>query len=260
MKSTMQTLQRLDKDIFPNKNSLEGSSPVIMNYSPSFDLDFVERLLGRRKKKQLPRLTRNRLYLQKERIENIIDSRLVWQMFSIAHVDTAGVTLTNGTFFKSRKMAKTFKDAKKIIAFIATIGGKIDSEVESLLQGGALAHGYVVDALGAGAVESLADRFHQQIAKELTGKKITAGLRFSPGYCDWPVSDQKMLFSLLDHGKVGVELSPSCLMSPTKSISAVFAIHEPGDRNSCINSHNPCLQCGKKDCIARRIDTVNTTH
>lgn len=260
MKTTMQIQQILNKDSFVNRTYPVGDSPFVMNYPPSFDLDFVERLLGRSRRKQLTRSTRNRLRLQQQRVQDIIDSRLVWQMFSIAHVDETGVTLTNGTFFRSRKMAKTFRKAKQIVSFIATIGRKIDSEVESLLRGGAIAHGYVVDALGAGAVESLADRFHQQIADELAKNDLTAGLRFSPGYCDWPVTEQQKLFSLLDHQKAGVELSPSCLMSPTKSISAVFAIHPAGSNNSKLNSHNPCLQCGKKDCLARRVDAVCTTH
>lgn len=245
-----------EKTVFSELPGTEMS----LSYDPDFDLDFVERLLGSQKRDQLPRTTRQRLYLQKGRLQDLIRPRIMWKEFDIDHTDKSGVTLTNGLTLQSRKMAWTLKNAFSLIVFIATVGKKIDREIESLMDGGALTHGYIADALGSGAVESLADRFHTDMAKMAAKNNQYIGLRFSPGYCDWPVTEQQKLFSLLDSVAIGVKLADTCLMAPRKSISGVFGIfdkaHVPTERKK----HNPCLQCGKKDCIARRVEAVPASY
>ena len=69
---------------------------------------------------------------------------------------------------------------------------------------------------------------------------------YSPGYCGWDVSEQRLLFSLLPQGFCGVQLLPSCLMLPLKSVSTVVAIgpdvtYEP----------YRCNICRKRDCYRR---------
>lgn len=225
-----------------------------LSYDPDFDLDFVERLLGRQKKDDLPRTTRQRLHLQQDRLQNLIQPRIIWKEFGITQVEKSGVALSNAVVMESRKMAWTMKDAHSLICFIATVGRLVDREIESLMDGGALAHGYIADALGSGAVESLADRFHLDMAKMAARNEQSVGLRFSPGYCDWPVTEQHKLFSLLDSDAVGVKLAESCLMEPRKSISGVFGIFDQANEPIDIKKHNPCRLCSKKDCIARRVD------
>jgi hypothetical protein len=245
-----------ERGVSVNKNHrVRQGDSQILTYNPAFDLDFVERLLGRRQRSDLPRSTRKRLSMQKSRLQALIKPRLIWKEFPIANINKSGVLLNNGTFLESRKMAYALKDATKIIIFIATVGNKIDLEIESLISSGELAHGYIADALGSGAVESLSDRFHREKTQELAKKNQTAGLRFSPGYCDWPVTDQKKLFSLLDNESVRVDLNDTSLMQPRKSISAVFGIYQ--NKNISVeNTFNPCRRCGKKDCIARRVETI----
>ncbi len=157
-------------------------------------------------------------------------------------------------------MAHALQGSTRMVGIIATVGRRIDREIESLMDGGALAHGYVADALGSGAVESLADRFHTDMARFVARQDQSVGLRFSPGYCDWPVTEQQKIFSLLDHEAVGVELGDTCLMAPRKSISAVFGIFEQKNDSQKISKHNPCRRCGKKDCIARRVEAVPPSH
>lgn len=226
-----------------------------LSYKPAFELDFVERLLGRRKKSGLPRSTRRRLTTQKNRLKEIIKPRLIWKEYQIDKIKKNGVMLAGDTFFSSRKMAHALQGAEKVIVFIATVGTHIDHEIESLISGGELANGYIADALGSGAVEKLADRFHTDTAQELGIQNYTVGLRFSPGYCDWPVTDQKKLFSLLNTNALGVNLSDTALMQPRKSISGVFGIYKNTTR-SIEKNFNPCRRCWKTDCIARRVEAL----
>lgn len=227
-----------------------------IRYQPEFDLDFVERLLGRQGETPLPRATRQRLTVQQNRLREILSPRVTWKSYSIADRDKAGIQLENGIVLESRKMAYSLRKADSVIVFIATVGRLIDNEIESLIETGAIADGYIADALGSGAVESLANRFHDDMAGEAARRNQSVGLRFSPGYCDWPVTEQHKLFSLIDHNVVGVELADTSLMTPRKSISGVFGVFAGNDSEQAGRTANPCRRCGKLDCIARRADAV----
>ncbi|MEA3470056.1 MAG: vitamin B12 dependent-methionine synthase activation domain-containing protein [Thermodesulfobacteriota bacterium] len=254
-------MQTSMQNTFPREQIIISRTPTqLLTYKPAINQDFVERLLGRRQKCNLPRTTQKRLTIQHNRLQELINPRVTWKEFSIAQIEKTGVTLDSGTSFKSRKMSRAFQGATSVVGFIATIGQRIDREIESLMNGGALAHGYVADSLGSGAVESLADRFHNDVAKEVGRQDHSVGLRFSPGYCDWPVTEQQKLFSLLDNKAVGVKLSNTSLMTPRKSISALFGIFETKDGLPKNSKHNPCRRCGKKDCIARRVEAVPPLH
>lgn len=238
----------------PGKSFFEASFSLACK--ADFDLDFAERLLGRKVGKGLSRRTIKTISRQKERLSELIRPKITWKNFALASAEQEGVVLKNGAHFKSRKMGKILSDAAWVVGFMGTIGGKIDGEIDNLIKKGAVSGGYVADALGSAAVEGLVERFHYRVAREAAKQNKTVGLRFSPGYCDWPVTEQMKLFPLLDHESVGVKLEKSCLMRPRKSISGVFGVFESEDVHFEIKKHNPCRTCGKKDCIARRVDAV----
>ena len=243
-------------DVVRKRSGYTKRAPASIIYKPGFDLDFTERLLGRRRRKVLPGITGKRLLIQQKRLRELIKPRVTWKELDIEHIDKTGLVLANGMILKSRKLARALEGAVKVVAFIATVGGKIDKEIDSLINGGSLAHGYVADALGSGAVENLADRFHTDVARVQAFNNRTVGLRFSPGYCDWPLTDQQKLFALLDNDSIGVELGDTSLMAPRKSISGVFGIFDNKNGQPANVTYNPCRQCGKKDCIARRVDAM----
>ncbi len=115
-----------------------------------------------------------------------------------------------------------------------------------------LAEAYLLDAMGSVMVENLVEQFQSHMGEHYQAQDKLVTLRFSPGYCDWPVTEQKKLFKLLDFKKIGVELSDSCLMQPRKSISGVFGLYPCPDGKDR-SAYNPCLECNKFDCPNRRI-------
>ena len=116
------------------------------------------------------------------------------------------------------------------------------------MQDNDLSEAYILDAMGSVAVEDLVDKFQLTIKNEYERVGKTVTLRFSPAYCDWPLTEQKKLFSLFDPGDIPVQLLDSCLMQPVKSISGVFGIVPHGSA-----LYNPCRYCDDRACKARRI-------
>ncbi|MFC1995291.1 vitamin B12 dependent-methionine synthase activation domain-containing protein [Chloroflexota bacterium] len=73
--------------------------------------------------------------------------------------------------------------------------------------------------------------------------------RFSPGYCDWELSQQKMVFRAMNGDFAGIRLTEECLMVPQKSISGIMGL---GTCDSNIENYNPCVTCKERDCPGRR--------
>jgi hypothetical protein len=229
----------------------EGQGIARQHFSPAFNLDFVKRLLGLKDCQGLTHATQRRLDHMQGEVAEIITPRIGYTVQAIAAVEKGAVTLDCGLTLRSAKLAHALRKAHSVVALAATVGLTVDRKIGRLMGEGKLADAYVVDALGSGAVEHLVENFQNDVAARLETYGHAVGLRFSPGYCDWPVFEQKKLFTLLDGNSIGISLEESSLMNPRKSISAVFGLYGK-DVAPCREKHNPCRLCAKKDCLARR--------
>jgi hypothetical protein len=183
-------------------------------------------------------------------ITGLVNPRLVYSVQGIDNVEKTRITLEDGTVFRTAKLAAAMQDCEYAVCFVGTLGGEIEEVIESLTDKNKYSDAFVVDALGSVGAEYLVDRFHKQM--ELHLKKLAKGvsLRFSPGYCDWTVKEQKELFRQVDSTLVDVELTDSSLMNPRKSVSGVFGINTTGKAVS--RPINPCIECKKSNCAVRR--------
>jgi hypothetical protein len=177
--------------------------------------------------------------------------RLLFTKERITKIERGHIYLHNGMSLKSPKLSRALHDSEELICFLATIGGEIELEINRMMRHGRLSQAFVMDALGSVAVESVAEQFHRRMEREYSENDKAVTLRFSPGYCDWPIGEQRKLFELFDSNTAGIELKDSCLMTPRKSISAVFGLY-PFSGDSARPPYNPCVDCPKTDCPSRR--------
>lgn len=156
--------------------------------------------------------------------------------------------LLDGQFrMNSKRLYHVLKHCERAAVFVSTLGSEIDRVITEATQD--RPHfGAVLDAAASVAAECAADRLTELI-KETLGGHEDLTMRYSPGYCDWPLEEQKVLFDLLPENPSGVTLSADCLMSPKKSISGVLGI---GPRELVRKWGNTCEDCGEHDCLYRR--------
>lgn len=150
-------------------------------------------------------------------------------------------------FYKTDKIITgQIKKSEKAAVFVCTIGSAMELWSKELFSQGNPMLGYMVDTVASAAVESTADYLHNEIGNKMlsAGMKITN--RYSPGYCNWHVSDQHLLFSLLPDNFCGVTLTDSALMLPVKSISGIIGIGKEVKRMKYI-----CDKCGIRECSYR---------
>ena len=104
-----------------------------------------------------------------------------------------------------------------------TIGAEFDT-LQRRTAATSPADAFVLQAIGAAAIEEWTDEAERDIRRELKeGETLVS--RYSPGYGDWPLEAQRRLFELLDAPrKVGVSLTDSLLMVPSKSVSAIIGV------------------------------------
>ena len=133
----------------------------------------------------------------------------------------------------------------RAIVFAATVGLGIDRLIAKYASISA-AKALIFQAIGAERIEALCDLF----CEELRGEYGYTTIRFSPGYGDFPLEKQREIFELLACPKhIGVSLTESLLMTPTKSVTAVVGLS-----SACIDekSESGCAACEKKDCDYKR--------
>jgi hypothetical protein len=151
--------------------------------------------------------------------------------------------------FESKTVARLLERCDMVAVFALTIGNYLEELVAYLAENSLMVQATVLDAIGSGAVENLAGDVEERIKRDANGGGLITSRRFSPGYCDWKVSQQRMVFRALNGDTGGVSLTKSMLMMPQKSVSGIIGIGLP-DKD--IENYNPCLTCKKKDCPGRR--------
>lgn len=182
---------------------------------------------------------------------HLVRPRLSFTTKVIETVNTGSVTLEKGVVLESEKLAGVLAGCRRAICFVATIGPRIDRKINQLSLSNRCADEYLLDRVGSLAIEEFVTAFHLEMAQRFNRKNQAATMRFSPGYCDWPLTDQRKLFSLVDTEHIGVSLTESLLMRPRKSVSGIFGIVE-AEGGRLLPTYNPCLQCEEFNCPERR--------
>ncbi len=140
----------------------------------------------------------------------------------------------------SKGLAKVIAGSSEVIVFAATVGYEFD-RIIGRFKRSSPSKALIMQALGAERVEALCDLF----CSGFDGRTA----RYSPGYGDMSLESQKDVFELLQcESKIGISLNESLLMTPSKSVTAVFGIREGAES---ADGHD-CSLCGLLGCSMRR--------
>ncbi len=150
----------------------------------------------------------------------------------------SGIKVTSGNLLKN------LDGCAEIVMMAVTLGPAPDmlvrkAEVRDMLKA------YTYQAVGAAMAEAWCDEINDKIIEEAKERGLHARPRFSPGYGDFPLDVQKDFERVLQMNKtIGVTLSDSLLMAPTKSITAVIGLSEI-DSNCTKSGCEQCSMAGK---------------
>lgn len=147
----------------------------------------------------------------------------------------------------SRSLAEHLDGCCEAFLFAATLGTGVDQLLRRYGQT-RVSRAAVLQAASAAMIEAWCDECQEQLQGQLEGLYLRP--RFSPGYGDLPLHFQRPLLECLEAGKrIGLGLTDSMLMTPSKSVSAIIGLTE--DKKSC--TVHRCAACGKLDCPFRKV-------
>ena len=124
----------------------------------------------------------------------------------------------------SRDLRNHLEGCTEILLFACTAGAEIDRRIARAGIGSA-AKGLLMHAIGAQQVEGGCDRLCGYLARLFPDRQLTD--RYSPGYGDLPLAMQREVMEALDCGRtIGITLTESLLMTPSKSVTAIIGMKE----------------------------------
>jgi len=150
-------------------------------------------------------------------LSGVLTPRACYSEFDIK-IDGDKISL-GFTETRSQDLAEHLDGCKKIILIAATVGIGADRLI-SKYSVTEPSRALIMQAAGSAAIEAFLDRVSPEILAGREGKE-----RFSCGYGDLPLEIQKDIFLTLECEKnIGLTLTGSLLMSPTKSVTAIIGI------------------------------------
>ena len=180
---------------------------------------------------------------------DLISSSYSYVIRDVVSVEGDLATIEGPITLESKVIARLLERCQKVAVFALTIGSYLEDMVAYLAENRLVLQATVLDAVGSGAAEKLAAYVEDKIRMLAYTDGLVISRRFSPGYCDWAISQQKEIFQALNDDTAGIRLTKSLLMIPRKSVSGIIGI---GPAGSNIEEYNPCYTCRQKDCPGRR--------
>lgn len=142
---------------------------------------------------------------------------------------------------RSRDLAKNLEDCSGVYLMAVTLGPGPDRLIRRASVS-RMSRAVILQAAAAAMTEVWCDRINERIRLEAERDGLYTRPRFSPGYGDLPLDLQKDISRILNMPKeIGVSLTQTLLMTPSKSVTALIGLSEkPGI----------CRKRGCEDCEA----------
>lgn len=135
------------------------------------------------------------------------------------------VRLEQDTVFESRNLARLLGGSDEVVLMASTVGSPIVERIAKEVDHGDAAFGLILDAVASETADAGLDWMMEFLNKMLRkeGKKLTKH-RYSPGYGDLPLLNQRLIYSLLNLERLELKLTDQCMLIPEKSVLAVAGI------------------------------------
>ncbi len=160
-----------------------------------------------------------------QRIQRLIDEAQALiapkAVFKLSYIEEKlpDAVRVDGLRLASKVLRKNLDAVERIFPYVVSIGPGLEQAAGKKSD---LIEQYYLDVIGNIALRAVRKRLHDHLCKKYILNKISF---MSPGSLqDWPLEAQSHLFQLLTdvEDAIGVRLTPSLLMIPTKSVSGIY--------------------------------------
>lgn len=206
------------------------------------DINEVIRYMGC-KKTDIPD---NILSLAKEsaqKIESIAKGKACYINIPITLLDNNTIDF-NVMKVQSKSLYKNLYGCNEVFIFAATVGIDVERAI-SYAQRFSPTEALALDACGSACIESFCDKLNRFLFDKVNKNGKFLRPRFSAGYGDFDINFQNNIASVLDiQRKIGVTVTDSLLLLPTKSVTAIIGICD----EKCPKEKSKCEECRVLNC------------
>jgi hypothetical protein len=133
--------------------------------------------------------------------------------------------LDGGYSFSGRALSHMLAGSTQVLLMGATAGPLIVKAISEAASSQDLTRAVVLDAAASEMTDAALDWIMSYMNQELMRRSLTlTRRRFSAGYGDFSLENQKTLYDLLRMDIIGVAITQSCMLIPEKSVTAIAGI------------------------------------
>jgi hypothetical protein len=158
------------------------------------------------------------------RAETLIAPETTYKRVGIQSCTPEALELETGTTFHSARFARVLAGCREVVVFVFTLGPDLDAEAERLAAEDEIVEALFLETAGWVAVEKATKAFALHLVSMLRDEGLAPTRRLGPGYVDWPLEEQPVLFDVLAGAPLPVRLLDSCAMIPKKSRSGLYGL------------------------------------
>ena len=169
------------------------------------------------------------------------------QLFDVAFHGQGEVSIGK-ILVKSKDLAQHISGCKQAVLFAATLGVQADILLQrwSKLD---MSRAVILQACAAAVIEAYCDEREEQISADAAKNGLFLRPRYSPGYGYFSIAHQQDMLAVLNCGKrMGLTITDSFMLVPTKSVTAVIGLTT--EKTSC-HIHK-CMDCTAVNCPFRK--------
>jgi len=165
----------------------------------------------------------------------------------------------DGTEFHSRHLSDYLSQAgaARAALVIVSAGSSCEEQARCLWEDSKPDEYFFLEVFGSAVVEHLVASVSGRVCALAESEGLMAVPHYSPGYTGWDIADQGKLFKLITGGMSHplaepIEVLPSGMLKPKKSLLAVVALTERNPQNLATPRLVPCETCSFAPCQYRR--------
>lgn len=178
-----------------------------------------------------------------EALHEAAEPRQISRRFPLSRPGEGWIEI-DGLRLESRALSKNLSGCGEAFLIAATLGLGPDRLIARAQAAGAMGRAMALQAAAAAMIEAWCDEVNANLLAQVRREGKALRPRFSPGYGDLSLDAQPGLFRLLGVQKhIGVTLTDSLLMIPTKSVTAVIGI-----AGEACELPAGCAACDRADC------------
>ena len=156
---------------------------------------------------------------------SLCEAQGCWRIMGINEKKDDSVVLQNGSVLISKSIVSLLRESSAVVLMASTVGPAIVDETSKAVGRGDGATGVIYDAVGGQSADAAMNWVNQYVCGQLSrrAQRLTRH-RFSPGFGDFGLENQRVLYSLLELERLDLHLTSRYMLVPEKSVTAVAGI------------------------------------